>query len=258
MDKISICKIQNIDFNNITYGKKTSDNNIDIINIQYIDKNGYRNPFFVQIDDLYMTDDVQEIKDMRGITHEILLSLISRNTQKTEEIKDFFEALDNKFMEDAKKNDWGVKDTDKYKTYIKNIDTDGYEEKEEIKNYIYNNGLIKLKLIKSKKMRTIVFDKKKNIINEEHYMNVLKGGNYIKSIIEIVSIWKKDDVFGVYIRPHQMRISKGSPPIFVLKKYSFEDSSDTIDDNLISDTEVAFTNVRNYDDYSSDEEICSN
>ena len=111
---------------------------------------------------------------------------------------------------------------------------------------MYNNGLLKFKLVKSKNFDTIIFNKDKKIINSCDYNNTIIGGNYMKSIVEIVAIWAKDDVFGLYIRPHQFRITSGLPPIFRMKEQSFNDENENNNEldnnNLISDTEIFIQN----------------
>lgn len=252
LNKIKILKTDELDFDKIHYTNVDSDNryNIKIINMLYI-HNNKKIPLLIEIDDLYMMDDIIST----GENHEIILPLIGRSSNVTTKVKTFFETLDNKVINDAKqyKVIWNLNDNIKYKKIVKDVELDDNKQQNDIfvknsddqnyTNFMYNNGLIKFKLVQSDNFNTIIFDKNKNIINKKDYVNSITGGNYIKSIVEIVAIWAKEDIFGLYIRPHQFKITSGSPPIFTLKEYSFNDDNDNdnneqTNNNLISDTEI--------------------
>ena len=44
---------------------------------------------------------------------------------------------------------------------------------------------------------------------------------YVKVILEFVSLWKsKNNVFGLYIKPHQIKVNYSLPPPLLLNEYS--------------------------------------
>jgi hypothetical protein len=202
--------------------------------LKYNDEDNNLKPPMIQLPDLYMNDDIKRL-DSNYVTYEILLPLLSRNINTTQLVKSFFQSLDNKIVQDAKQYNtlWNLNPNIKYKMLIKNIEGDNVDN-------IYDNGIIKLKFIKSKGFNTRVYDCNKNIIKEKYYTQTLTGNCYIKSIIELVAIWIKDEVFGLYIRPHQLKVTdSGKLPVFSLKDYSFiDDTESDKDEQLLYDTEA--------------------
>jgi hypothetical protein len=254
-NNIKIFKISEINFNNLHYTcvNVNCEKNIKIINVLY-NYNNKKIPFLVEIDDLYMMDDIITVKNNDIQYYELILPLAGRTSTSTNQIKHFFEMLDNKIIEDAKQHKvlWKLDNGIKYKKIIKGIEFDNSNNifvKNNIQdNFVYGNNLVKFKLVDTPNFHTTIFDKNRDIVNVNDYNNKVTGGQYIRSIIEVVAIWAKEDVFGLYIRPHQFKISTGSPPVINLQTYSFSDNNDNENyadnHNLISDTEV-FINEKN-------------
>lgn len=282
LKNIKVYKTNEIEFDNIVYMNVERNDVIKTINIQYIDnitKN--RVPLLVQLDDMYMFDDIQEISDDNSktknkhlISHEIILPLVSKTISSTKSIKKFFMELDKKMINDAKQHIdiWEFpKEQIKYKALIRYI--------EDSDNDIYDNGVVKFKILNSKKFTTKIYNKNKELIRPEYYKEYMSGGNYIKSVVEIVSVWIKNDIFGLYIRPHQLRVSSGPMPIITPDEYCFDDKTDDSesDDEMcnsifkpmesddITHTDENFkvkniekiNNEIDYDEMSSDDEILS-
>jgi hypothetical protein len=232
LNKIQIYKIEDIDLDKIIYMNADLSSDVKIIHLQYIDNNG-RYPLLIQIDNLYMIDDIQKVSNKKCITHEVILPLVGKNAKSSEKVKNFFESIDKKIICDAKNyvNIWPFDTKNiKYKALIRYVDG--------VNNRMYDNGVIKLKFIRSKNFKTRIYNKKKTPVEESQYTEIFNGSCYVKSIVEIVSVWIKNGIFGLYVRPHQLKVSVGFPPIFTPKYYSFDDGTESNDDDFIYDTEV--------------------
>lgn len=215
-----IYKIADIDLNTIEYSKKKN-------NIIFLSKDG--NPILLETPELYCVDKIEEIKTKYS-THSLLVTLCGKDDN-------FFEALDDKFVADGKKNmdKWGTRGFI-YKSIVRNVDDKDSGD-------CYDNGAVKLKFIKSKNFNTLVFDENKNIINPSDYSNKLNGDMYIKTILELVGLWFRDNVYGIYIKLHQVKLCK--KPKICKQLYAFMDSNSSSDcdndvNNLVYDTECQY------------------
>jgi len=231
MNNIKIYKINEINLNNIIYSKPDESSETKLIYLKY-NHNSHKTPLLIQLPDLYMIDDIKELNINSNVTHEILLPIIGKTDETTNQVKNFIESLDNKVINDVQNhiNIWPFKTNEiKYKLTTKHVNN--------TTNKIYSNGILKFKLLKSKSFKTNIYKSNKEIINDNMYKKIITGNNYIKSIIEIAAIWIKNDTVGLYIRPHQFRISEGGEPIHVLNKYSFIEDTE-MDINNVYDTEI--------------------
>ena len=97
-------------------------------------------------------------------------------------------------------------------------------------NPFHSNGVLKIKFIKNNGFETKVFNKSKSLIHRDNYTETFANKCYVKLIMECVSLWKnKSNIFTLYIRPHQVRVDYGFPPVNALTNYSFIDETE---DNL--------------------------
>lgn len=222
-----IFKLDELDFSKITYSEPDIGKTSNIIYMTYNNNQS----ILIETPELYCVDKIEQNKT-KYTTHELIITLYGKNQKITDETKKFFENLDNKFIDLFKKNKniWLSESKNiKYKSIIRYIDED---------NNYYENGVIKIKFIKTKNFTTLLFDKNKNIILQEDYEKVLSGNVYVKIIFEIVSIWIKNNIFGVYLRPYQIKVSKGNIPLLLQDKYSFDDNSESDnEDKFLCDTE---------------------
>lgn len=198
-------------------------------NIVYISHND--GPVLLETNELYCVDGIKKC-DTKYSSHELLISLTGKNNINTDIYKTFFESLDNKIINIGKENIelWPFNNKNiAYKSLIRYIDDD---------NKYYKNGAIKLKFIKSRNFSTLIFDENKKIVNPVDYEKILGGDIFVKLIIELVSIWIRDGVFGLYIKLHQLKISNGNNNRNNV--YLFDsDSNSEIENNLgIYDTEI--------------------
>ena len=199
-------------------------------NIIYISHND--EPILFETCELYCVDVIKKY-DTKYSSHELLLSLTGKNDINTNICKSFFESLDNKLIDTCKANMniWPFDSKNiAYKSLIRFIDdNDKY----------YKNGVIKLKFIKSKNFSTLVFDENKNIVNPIDYNEKFSGNLYVKIIIELVSVWIRDGVFGLYIKLHQLKISNNpKPQLYLFDSNSSESESESESDISMYDTEI--------------------
>ncbi len=191
-----IYNINEIDMERIVYSEPVTYNeNISSIYVSYKDTIRGTSPLLLQIPTLCSIEGIRVI-NAKSITHELLLYLQSKTTDVTEQVRDFFEGLDRKFIMDAKKKyDW--KDSVEKLTYKVLVRQKKNDE----------NGILKIKFIKNNEFETRVFYKDRTIITPDEYHKVFSNKCYVKMIIECVSLWKnKHNIFGLYIRPHQIRV----------------------------------------------------
>lgn len=218
-----IFKLDEINLNDITL----SDLDKDIIYLHY--KENF--PILIETPSLFCVDKI-EINKNKYTTHELIVTLNGKNEHETFKTKTFFKKLDEKLIEIGKSNfkkmDIKVENL-MYKSIIRNIDEE---------NDYYKNGVIKMKFVKTKTFSTLLFDNDKNIVSPEKYNLVLKGNNYVKMILELVCIWFKDNVYGIYMRLHQMKIVNGNIPSLMTNSYLFgEDTNSDEEEIYFNDTE---------------------
>ena len=139
------------------------------------------------------------------VTHEIIIELDKKTL-------DFMERLDRKMIEIGStqlKDKFKKNKTIKYQSIVRDIKDEGKKT-------------MKIKLIKSKNFMTMVFDNQNKLINmTEDYDLYFNGQNHIKIILEISKIWIRDNIFGLYLKPHQIKI-------YELNNDSYFDSVDSI------------------------------
>lgn len=242
-NKIKIHKIHEIDLDRLEFSKpKTSD--IPIVYTLYNDPESGRIPLIFQTPEMYLSSDIVDL-NYKFVTHELILSLIGKTVRTTKAIRQFFEGLDDKIFNSGKKNkdEWPFSDNDiKYKSLIRYLDDDDP-----------SSGVLKIKILRSKTFTTKIFDENREIIRSSRYNTEIKEGCYCKLILECVSAWINGDVFGLYLRPHQIRVSKSTePPLLILDTYSFDDE-DVFD--KASEKEISEKESRNDNNSETSDDI---
>lgn len=220
MQRIKISKINNFDINKLNMSRIDSKNKL--IYVKYEDS-----PCIIQLDYLYVYDSLVEV-DSKYVSHELLLPLISTTESYTKELCKFFNDLDSKMIDEGRGNigKWPFNTTgNKYKMIVRNSESD---------SEVYSNGLLKLKLLKNSNFKTIVYNEEKSILKPEEYKENITNGKFMRIILEISSIWFKNGVYGVYLKPHQIKLSNKQFVVNLLK-YSFNESEN---EEIICDTEV--------------------
>ena len=181
-------RIYEIDFNNIIYQKIKTTETKKIIFLKYNDKNKMK-PFVIQCPTLL---NINEPIKVNNDYYDLDIPLITQEKNKSNDLIKFFENLDKKIISDAKSNaktwfnEFKNKENIKYKKIIKESD-------------IYNEGIIKIKIIKNVDFETLLqIDNKKKIT-----VNEIPNNSWCKMLLEIYAIVFNfsNDTFSVFIRP---------------------------------------------------------
>ncbi|AYV78888.1 MAG: hypothetical protein Edafosvirus44_3 [Edafosvirus sp.] len=220
---ISIYKLNDVDINKITYSSPFDIDGKTIIYINYMNKN----QLLVQVPSLVSNDPIDN--------NEIVLPLQAKNNKLTESVNNFFKSLDDKIVNDIRKNAkaWKIKGNIKYRAIVSVM--------EDSNDKIYENGLIRLKLLDQTDFTTKIYNKKRELLSKNEYIELLNRNCFVKSIIELSSIWFNNDIITLNIRTHQLRITNKIPKIIQVDKYSFSDSEEEeVSDQYIDMTQTDF------------------
>jgi hypothetical protein len=228
-------KISNVDFSKIVYPKDRINDKKKIILIKYNEKGKLKN-FVFQTPTLLNIGKAQ----MFNGYHEIELALVGKEKERVNYFIDFLNQLEDKIKSDARFNasNWfNITDENQTINFQKII-----RESDE-----YNNGTIKLKIIKNNDFETILQQNNSKKID----VNSIPEDSWTKMILECYAIWiNSNNDFGIFLRP--ILIS------FTLKEtynYKFIEDSDEGDEFDVPDTEVnnnIFMDVRqNYKNKSN-------
>ena len=239
---MNILNIDDIDFSCIIFSSimRTSQYK-SYINIYYKNKDSEYVPFIIHIPYMYSKNNIVK-KKTKISTHEIIASILSKKKEITDNIISFLKKLENKcinYIKNNCKDIFNSKDKIIYKSIIKYIDND---------EYIYKNGLLKIKILKNNKINTQVLDENNNII--ENYCNNMDTPPpfYLQSVIEVHSIWIKNNIFGITLLCHKLKISKDEKPIASINTFSYiDESSEEIDTNR--------DNINNINNINSSDQI---
>lgn len=222
-----ILKYSNVNLNNLVYSKHSTNGEYKQIHINYND-NGHLHPLIVGFPSLYCFDSI-EIKGNIVKVYELLTTLLTRNTKEQESFLNFIKQLEIKVCQDVKdhefssNNKWFNKKP-KFKRIIKDTDN---------KNNIYKYGILKIRGYQSNNFETVFIHNKKKL-HDSQIPEIFMNPCYIKPYIEIVSLCIKDNLFFIYLRPHLIKISYGSPPIPMISQKNM-DSETEFEEKTFSD-----------------------
>ena len=203
-------KLNEINFDNIVYGKIKENEKKKVIYIKYQQKTGL-NKLVFQLPTLLYNNQIFQTNDY----HEIELPIICKNTNNEYYILNFFKNLNSIIIDDAKmnSNQWfGDRNSSKYQDFIRLTNP----------NSKFKNGSIKLKVLKTPDFETIL-----KLDNKRITVNDIPKLSWCKVLVEFYAIWINDNGFGGYLRP----------VLFFFKElqvndynYHLLDDSDEIDD----------------------------
>lgn len=196
-----------INVNNIIYKNIKESNNKKIIFVKY---NNNLTNFVFQVPTLNNKIIVNN--------NELDINISCKNNNKSSSLNTYFDKLDNKVIEDAKKNNVVWFDHLKDKTDI---------------NYHYivtNNNSFKVKCINSSEFSTSLYLNDETKINLE---NIPNNGTF-KIILEFYAIWINNNNFGILLRPIVLSFY---PDYKIEYNYKFLDTE--IDNELDSDNILA-------------------
>lgn len=160
--------------------------------------------------------------------YELDIPLYGKSHRKVDKFVKLLKQLDMKFINDVKHNakKWfEEKNKIRYKSIIRDINDN---------NRIYENGLIKIKLLPGYN-GTVVMQNGKEIEPNE-----LVSYSQIRLILEVRALWLSDEGFGLYLKPLVVDQQ-------VIKKYQFSFIDDSDSDSDILDTEIGPANNEEYD-----------
>jgi hypothetical protein len=160
--------------------------------------------------------------------YELDIPLYGKSHRKVDKFVKLLKQLDMKFMNDVKHNakKWfNEKNKIRYKSIIRDINDN---------NRIYENGLIKIKLLTGYNSTTITQNGKE--INPDD----LVSHSEIRLILEVRALWLSDEGFGLYLKPLML-------DQHVVKKFQFSFIEESDSDSDILDTEIGPANNEEYD-----------
>ena len=213
-------KLSNINLDNIVYTNVKQTDRKKVILIKYNDKNKHKNLVFqtptllnINIPKLFLDNDIGY--------GELDIALVGKNSTKAQEFINFITKLEQKVKQDSKDNEksWFHK---------------GFDSNVKFQNIIrtcpkYNNGMIKVKLIKNHNFETIVQYNNKHKVN----MEAIPDNSWIKMLLEVYAIWiNPNNDFGIFLRPILVSYTKDD------YNYNFTPDSEEEDPQDIPDTEI--------------------
>lgn len=204
-----IQKFSTVNFNNIVYRPILKAKDMAIIYVQYL-VNNKKVPLLIEVPALISNEPYNNDKN------EIILELQGKTDEISKAVDNFFISLDDRIVSDVQKHSksWNLKSKNvKYKAIVTMGQSNG-------------KHAIKLKVNDRANFKTIVYNKNRDQLLKEEYTKLIGQETFIKSIIEISSIWFTNDVICVDIKVHQLRISSLVPKSVHIVDYSFTDSED--------------------------------
>jgi hypothetical protein len=257
-----IFRIEELDNKNFFYqsSKKINFNNKKVVFIPTAYKyNESILPILFQVPSIKLNDSYK--KDS------LLLPINPVNSNKTTILKNFFNNLDEKLIQDFKLN--GKKWCKEILQNLKNIEYKALVNVIEDDESVYDNGVLNLQLEdinttlfnKNKNQTSVkVYNEKKELVDEENYKDVLQKGNIIQCILELRGLVitysdnpdESNEIFP-YIKTHQVRYYEEKLLDVTLENYSFLESE--IEPSTKNNANKNLKEVNNdQDDLSSSEE----
>ena len=208
-------RISQIDLDNIRYTQIKSNNRKKVIYLKYQDKKKLKNLVFQTPTLLNINSPIDN-----GNYYELDIPLVGQNTFKQNKLIKFLESLDKKILYDAKMNShkWFDIIDDGTVSYQKII-----RESDESR---YNNGMIRIKILKTPDFETLLQINNKDKIS----VNEIPQDSWVKMILECYAIWVNQNGFGLFIRPVLVSFK---PKEIVNYNYDFIESdneNDELDD----------------------------
>jgi hypothetical protein len=200
-------RISNIDMKKLVYPTFRTNQKKKIILIKYNDNGKLKN--FV-----FQTPTLTNINKpvLKNGFYELDVALEGKEKNKTDKFINFINNLENQIKNDAKVNasTWFNINNNQVINFQKVIrDSDDYD-----------NGIIKLKIIKNSDFETVLHLNNNRRINVD---NVIED-SWVKSILEIYGIWvNSNNDFGIFIRPVLISFT---PKEKVIYNYKFLDDSE--------------------------------
>ena len=218
-------KISEINIDNICYTDIKTHNNKTIIYLKYMDTNKLRNivfqtPTLLNINDI-ISSKSKSLDSTISETHtnkiyELDIPLNGKSDSKTTKFIKFLQSLDDKIIKDARINSkwfetFSHKKSIRYQKIIRESD-----------NSMYENGMIRIKIIRSNDFDTVI-----NYNNNRINPTDIPKNCWIKSILEIYAIWINENGFGLFVRPILIDLKTIQKSVY---NYKLIDESEEIED----------------------------
>jgi len=262
-----IFRVEELDNKNFFYqsSKKINFNNKKVVFIPTAyNHNDNVLPILFQVPSIRLNDSYK--KDS------LLLPINPVNSNKTTVLKNFFNNLDEKLIQDFKVN--GKKWCKEILQNLKNIEYKALVNIIEDDESVYDNGVLNLQLEdinttlfnKNKNQNGVkVYNEKKELVDEENYKDVLQKGNIVQCILELRGLVitysenpnESNEIFP-YIKTHQIRYYEEKLVDINLENYSFLESevepSVKYANNYKNNEEVKKDNLDSSDEEESEEQ----
>lgn len=204
-------RIDEIDINKIKFTNVKTNSKKTIIYMKYDNGTDLSNLVFQSPSLFNINEPIY-----KNNNYELDIPLHGKYDDKINEFISFLTKLDKKIMDQASKNPkWfnNFTKTNKIK-YQKTI--------RESDDKRYNNGMIRIKLIKSNK-----FQSKIKLDEELIDIKKIEQNSCVKIILEAYAIWINENGFGLFLRPILLSFKKEEN---VLYNYELMEDSDELDD----------------------------
>ena len=226
-----IFRIEDLDNKNFFYqsAKKINFNDKKVVFIPIVYKNNNSiSPILFQVPSIKLNDSYK--KD------NLLLPINTNNSNKTIILKNFFNDLDEKFIQDFKTN--GKNWCKEVMQNLKNFEYKALVNIIEDTDNIYDNGVLNIQLedisttLFNKNYSAVkIYNEKKELVAEENYKDVLQKGNIVQCILELKGLVitysenpdETNEIFP-YLKTHQLRYHEEKSIDVVLETYSMLDS----------------------------------
>lgn len=215
-------RISEIDLDKIIYTEIKEGRNKKVIYLNY--DNNSNNHLSFQTTSLAC---LENLKQKDGF-YELDIPLFGSNIQKVNQLNEFLKDLDQKIINDARKN------SKKWFSGMKNITYKSVIRSSTNKSKEYSNGVLRIKISENSNNAPILIDGNGNNIT----IKDIKQNCNIKMILECYAIWITDNGFGLYLKPVLMSFIEKKKII----KYEYQLLDDSEEDNEpiedVMDTEV--------------------
>ena len=215
-------KLSNIDLSNIVYPSVKQTDKKKIILIKYQDKDKIRNLVF-QTPTVLNIDKAKLFFNGKNGYGEIDVALHGKNNSKVDKFISFLYELENKIKKDAyyNGNKWfhdipNQKNILNFQKLIRESET-------------FDNGTIKLKLLKNTNFETVIQYNNK----QRTQIKDIPDNSWVKMILEVYAVWiNPNNDFGVFLRPILVSYTKDN------YNYDFVHDTEEEDNCDIPDTEI--------------------
>lgn len=198
-----IFSVDDFDINNIILKspipRTNKSSTREIIPVLYNDPHyPHQIPIIIRTPDIFSPEDLTTTENPK-FPNEISIPLVCMTEKHTNNLKELFYGLDNRFINEGKNKN--IKNVSKYKFIVEQPIDNG-----ECHDNIYNDGIVKFKCINTPKFKTRFFDGNKNQLNPSEPVDL--SGRAIQLIFEIDCIWVNDEgVYGINTKLHQVLLS---------------------------------------------------